>query len=228
MIKQRCVLGDGADASEQRFVGCHRSAKVTAGELERLLHETFSSFGLNPYVDRCSAVPVSGGFFVEIILHDASRVWLAEEIVREQVSALEQRGISLTFVVRTHWVVNHVRFAGVCRSPSGEFINLLRFKGELQSGQERTDVEVRVDARALDRWLKHPGIGTDHRKAPTNSKKQPTITKVIEELLATELSLGGADYWDPSHFPRRELGETAMNHFFAKNGAATPKRTNDR
>ena len=228
MIEQRCVLGDGADASERLFAGSHGTEKVTAGEVEFLLHEKFSSAGLNPYVDRCSAVTVIGGFFVQIILHGTSKVWLAKEIMREQVSALEKRGISLTFVVRTLWVVNHVYFAGVGRSPSGEFINLLRFNAELQSGQQRTDVEVRVDARALDRLLKHPRMGADHTKPPTNGTKQPPITKVIEELLARELSLGGTDYWDPSHFPRLELGETAMDNFFAKNARSTPKRTNDR
>ena len=78
MIEQRCVLGDGADASEQLFAGCHSTEKVTAGEVECLLHEKFSSAGLNPYVDRCSAVTVIGGFFVQIILHGTSKVWLAK------------------------------------------------------------------------------------------------------------------------------------------------------
>src|SRR6202790_5389828 len=140
-----------------------------------------------------------------------------EEIMRKQVFALEKRGISLTFGVRTLWVVNHVYFAGVGRSPSGEFINLLRFNAELQSEQQRTDVERRVDARALDRLLKHPRMGTDHTKPPTNGTKQPPITKVIEELLARELSLGSIDYWDPSHIGRLELVVTAMDNSGAKN-----------
>jgi hypothetical protein len=221
MIEKRCVLGDAADEIEHRLVESEGSQKVTAAEVQRQLQEKLSSAGLH---QNASRVTVSDRFFVEISLHDASKLFLAEEIIREQVGVLEKRGISLTHTVRALWGVNHVHFMGVGRSLSGEFINVLRFKAELRSGQARTEVEVRVDARALDRLLKRPGMGTGHIRHPNNGTKHLTITKVIEELLAVDLSLGGTDYWDPVRFPRWELGEKAMANLFRKECALSPPR----
>jgi hypothetical protein len=221
MIEQRCVLGDVADEVEQGLVQSEGSQKVTAAEVQRQLQDELSSAGLLPNASR---VTVTDRIFVEITLHDAPKLCLAKEIMQEQIGVLEKRGISLTHTVRALWVVNHVHFMGVGRSLSGEFINVLRFKAELRSGQARSEVEVRVDARALDRLLKRLGMGVGHIRHPNNGTKHLTITKVIEELLAVDLSLGGTDYWDPVRFPRWELGEKAMDNLFRKECAPQPPK----
>lgn len=97
MIERKCVAGDAAGEAEQRPFESDGSLQITAAEIQYLLQEELSSAGLHP--DACH-VTVTDGLFVEIRLHDASKLWLAEEIMQEQVCAGEECGISLTYIVR--------------------------------------------------------------------------------------------------------------------------------
>lgn len=203
MIEQQCALPD-ANEIEQHLVESGGSEKVTATEVQRLLQEEFSSAGLQPNVTN---VTVTDRFFAEVTLRNAPKVWLAEEILDEQVGALGKRGISLTYCVRPLWTVNSVHFRAVGRSASGEFMNVLRFQAQLRSGEARSEVEVRVDARALARLLKRLGL-EGHTKHSSNGRQPDTITQVIEELLARDLDEAG--HWDPIRFPQWELGEPEM------------------
>jgi hypothetical protein len=216
MIEEQFVVeGDVTDGTDQCPV---KHERVSAVELQRFLEERLSSAGLFPNATRGSGrvMDTPDGFFVEVTLHDASKVSLTEDIMLEQVSALKKYGISLTHIVRALWTVSHVHFMGVAKNLSGELINLLRFKAELRSGEARSEVEVRVDPRALDRLLKRLGMGSNHVRHSNNGTQPRTITKVIEELLAVDLSFGGSGHWDPVRFPRWELGETAMANFRRK------------
>jgi hypothetical protein len=110
------------------------------------------------------------------------------------------------------WTVSHVHFAGVAKGFAGQFINILRFKAELRSGEACCEVDVQVDPRALDRLLKRLGMGTSHMRRQSDAQPH-TITDIIEELLAVDLSFDGSGHWDPVRFPRCQLGEAAMASF---------------
>src|ERR1700722_7680562 len=112
MIEQHCVLGDAANEIEQRLIEPEGSQKVTATEVRRLVQEKLSSAGLHPNVSRVTVTP---RFFVAITLLDASKLPLAEEIMRQPVGAVGKRGISLTYIARAVWAVDHVDFVGVGR-----------------------------------------------------------------------------------------------------------------
>jgi hypothetical protein len=108
------------------------------------------------------------------------------------------------------WEVSHVHFIGVVKNSSGELTSLLHFKAELRSTKSRCAVEVQIDARSLDRLLKRLGMGIEGHRHSNNGAQPRTITKLIEELLAIDLSFEGSNHWDPVRLPRWQLGERAM------------------
>ena len=108
------------------------------------------------------------------------------------------------------WTVSHVHFIGVAKNPSGELTDLLHFRAELQSTKSSCMVEVQVDARTLDRLLRQLGTGISGHRHSHSGARPRTITKLIEELLAIDLSFNGSDHWDPVRSPRWQLGERAM------------------
>ena len=123
---------------------------------------------------------------------------------------------------RRSWQVRKVHFLGVVKTTSGTLTNLLRFNAELQSDDTRSDVEVQVDPRALDRLLKSLAMGT-HNEALSTNRTPRTITALIRDLLAIDLALDGDAQWDPVRFPRWQLREAAMDQFhrgsMARNGS---------
>lgn len=110
------------------------------------------------------------------------------------------------------WRVSHIYFRGVVTTASGEFTNLLQFKAELRSTKSSCVVDVRVDGRALHRLVKRIETGTSIQEQ-SNHRALRTITKVIEELLAIDLSFDGANHWDPVQFPQWQLEERAITPF---------------
>ena len=113
---------------------------------------------------------------------------------------------------RRLWKVGEVQFLGVVKTASGTLTNLLRFNAELQSDGTRSDVEVQVDPRALDRLLKRLAMGT-YNQTPSTKRTPRTITTLIRDLLALDLALGDDTHWDPIRSPAWQLGEAAMDQF---------------
>ena len=114
---------------------------------------------------------------------------------------------------RQSWTVLHVHFVGVARNVSGELTNFLRFRAQLQSAKSQCVVEVQVDARSFYRLLKRLGMATTSPRQPQRTAQARSITRVIEELLAIDLSSEEADRWDPARFMHWQLGESAMADF---------------
>lgn len=114
---------------------------------------------------------------------------------------------------RQSWTVRHVHFVGVDRNASGELTNFLRFRAQLQSAASQCIVEVQVDARSFYRLLKRLGMTRTSSRPPRHGVQARNITKVIEELLAIDLSSDKADRWDPVRFTHRQLGESSMAGF---------------
>jgi hypothetical protein len=114
---------------------------------------------------------------------------------------------------RQSWTVRHVHFVGVARNVPGELTNFLRFRAQLQSATSQCVVEVQVDARSFYRLLKRLGMARANSGQPQHGVQTRNITKVIEELLAVDLSSDEADRWDPVRFTHWQLGESSMAGF---------------
>ena len=108
------------------------------------------------------------------------------------------------------WTVSQVHFVGVAKNPSGELTDFLHFRAGLESAKSCCVVEVQVDARALDRLLKRLGTGISEHRHPDSGARRRTISKLVEELLAIDLSFDGSAHWDPVRSPQWQLGERAM------------------
>jgi hypothetical protein len=117
---------------------------------------------------------------------------------------------------RQRWTVRQVHFVGVAKNPSGELTNLLRFRAHLQSAKSQCVVEVQADARSLYRLLKRLEMATTSPRQPQHAAEARNITKLIEELLAIDLSSDEADHWDPVRFTHWELRENTMADFYRR------------
>ena len=117
---------------------------------------------------------------------------------------------SQSAVFGSAWTVSHVHFIGVAKNPSGELTDLLHFRAELQSTKSSCMVEVQVDTQTLARLLKQLGTGISGHRHSNSGARPRTIVRLVEELLAIDLSFDGSDHWDPVRSPRWHLGERAM------------------
>ena len=111
---------------------------------------------------------------------------------------------------RQSWTVSQVQFVGVAKNLSGELTNFLKFRAQLQSANARCIVEVRVEARSFYRLLKRLETAATCTKQTQHATRPQNITKVIENLLAIDLSSDESDHWDPVRSTHWQLGESAM------------------
>ena len=186
---------------------------MTLPELRTLLEERLNSSKVAQFVnwDFSQVLDFPDGFFVEIVLNDASYLHeaegvlteLAEEVKQEEV---ELKGSELDGMVRALWTVREVEYVGSAYGPAGVPKNALGFKVIVESGSRHNDVYVELTRPALDRLREKLGISREEQVPPDR------LRDIVREFLTLQLSDGGTSYWDPIRFPKQELTAASMSY----------------
>jgi hypothetical protein len=191
---------------------------MRAAELETVIRDKLEQAGLSAVLNEENSqfLDLSDGLFAEIVLNDASKLPGAERVVRSVKEELEERGVPVdSIMVRAVWRVRGIEFIREARSVSGGLKAALEFEAILESGSRQCSVSVELTLAALNKLREKlalqekvgfPGWTKD------GDVDEETLRKVVAEFLDFQLSSGGASYWDPLHFPKLELNESAVSY----------------
>lgn len=184
---------------------------MTGTELERTIREALTKAGLLEMVNQHKSqyLEFPDGLFAELVLDDGSRLTDVERVGREVRDTLSKQGVELDVIVRATWAVESI---GDLR-PSIDISEDIRiasvFPVTLVSGGATTRVEVAMTPPVV--------LGIRNRLLNSSAKSLDEIAvmkEVVREFLNLELALGGASYWDPKRYPKRELNEAALDYLF--------------
>jgi hypothetical protein len=190
---------------------------MRTAELETVVRNKLGSVGLSAALneEKSQFLDVSGGFFAEVVLDDASRLPAAEQIVRSVQEELKAKGVEIDVIVRAVWKVKTINFIGPARSVSGGLKAALEFEAVLESGSRTCTVNVEVTLAALNKLREKLAL-SDKVGFPGWAKDgdvdEETLGKVVKEFLDFQLSSGGTSYWDPILFPKLELKEAIVSY----------------
>ena len=190
---------------------------MLTAELESVVRNRLESVGLGAALneEKSQFLDISDGFFAEVVFDDASRLPMAEQIVRGVQEEWKAKGVEIDVKVRAVWKVKTIRFIGPARSVSGGLKAALELDAILESGTRTctVTVEVALDALndlreklALSEKVGFPGWARD------GDVDEETLKKVVAEFLAFQLSVGGLSSWDPILFPKLELKGSMVSY----------------
>jgi len=156
------------------------------------------------------------GYFVEVVLNDASTLPKIEQVLREYTQELHGKGIELDAIVRAIWKIREIQDVGSAHAPDGGALSSREFKAVLAAGELTSTVSVRVPITAMEELLRKLGNRSEVFKA--SSKGLTTLDAidpgilsiVVKAFLEAQLAAGGTGYWDPIRHPIQELNEAAV------------------
>ncbi len=174
---------------------------MTELELKRLIQERLSHAGLASYLAerQQQCLEMEDGFFVEIVLKDASKLAEAESIIDEMKAQQAEAGVKIDAVVRALWDVEDVRHAGMARAEDGGLRAAKRFQARLRSGSAEQLVEVDLSCGAIEELQR--------QKAATDPQ---SMERLVTNFLRLLLSQGGLSYWDPTRYHHQDVGPAAV------------------
>ncbi len=174
---------------------------MTEIELERIIGDRFAATGLPPYLSEREqqCLEMEDGFFVEIVLKDASKLGHAEKVIGDLKSEMVRKGIAIDSVVRALWKVKEVRYLGAPPAESGGIMSAVRFHAVLESGEVEQVVEVDVSMAA-----------EQELKGKVGRVESESLKRLVENFLALRLSTGGTSSWDPIRDRHQDIGPMAI------------------
>lgn len=195
---------------------------MTSTELEKLTETEFSGAGLWKVINQNESqfLEFPDGLFAELVVDDASTLVDIDRAAQEIRERLRQRSIELDVIVRAHWKIEEVLHVGTSYT-AGTPRLAESFLATLASGKSKTKVEVDVT---------HPvwrGITTQvpgslpecsfGEIGKPSAEETNLVRHVVMEFLDFQLSLGGANYWDPVRNRKLELNESALQYLLDHN-----------
>lgn len=170
---------------------------LISAQVEEQLEHRLKEAGLSKFVhrERSQFLNLEGGFFVELVLTDATALSDVERIVRHTTEELRANGIQLESVIRALWEVIDVQYAGPSRSPEGGLRAALEFRATLKSGSRDCQVAVDVSITALDVVRQKLGLEDFVAKVGWSPQDgdvdEQTIAQTVYNFLSHLLSYGG-------------------------------------
>ena len=203
---------------------------MNESELQKHIEVRLALEGILPEVDREKSQFLTDlpGWFVEIVLTDASRQADAERIVKEVSAELGESGTSLDVVVRSLWEVVKVWYAGPARTMEGGLRAALDFRAQVRSGRRLTEVRVDVTITALavlrQQLGKEDFVSTGW-SPQRGDVEEEDIAAAVTRYLELHLSQGGMSYSDPLLDSHLDLNEAAMSYVLGHSTAFQELRT---
>ena len=143
--------------------------------------------------------------FVELVVFDAGVLGKIADVASDVRLTHPEEEIDI--VVRAHWQVAEVEYAGPAIGLSGGMRGAERFDVKISSGSvtQEVSVDVTLDATSL---LKS-------RLETTNVdplKHRRIVADLVRGYLELHLSQGGTSYWDPVRSPHLDLNAAAAEY----------------
>jgi hypothetical protein len=143
--------------------------------------------------------------FVEVVLSDAGVTNKVADVTND--IRLAHPDDEIDIVIRAHWQVRSVSYAGVARDLSGGIRTAERFEVVIASGSVTQNVVVDVTKGAID-LLK----SRLHQTAVDPIAHRRIVADLVRGYVELHLSQGGTSYWDPVRFPQLDINEAAVQY----------------
>lgn len=170
-------------------------------EFSLIVQKQLEHTGLIDFLDGTQSGCVENGsqFFIELVLHDGSLIKEGEALVLDIADTFKQEHghLRVQGVVRAHWTIGSIIYAGNCRDETGLLKSSECYKVELESGRGKQIVEIEVLPSAFEEIDQMLGVGDEF------------VNQVIRKLLENDLSKGGLSFWHPIRYPKKELNHIA-------------------
>jgi len=172
---------------------------ISAAELEKKAREKFNAAGLLPYFwsERSQFLDFPEGFFVEVVSRDGTKLGEFAAAINE---LQKETGAKIDPIIRAGWEVLSVDDPVVAYSSQGTPRYGVQFPAVLKAGEAKLPAAVGVSHMAQER-LKELGHGD-----------RKSLKDMVRDYLRSQLSKGGASYWDPVRFPYLEINEAAVSY----------------
>lgn len=190
---------------------------MTSTELEKLIRVEMDAAGLWRVIDQNESqfLEFPDGLFAELVVADASKLVAVERVAQELRERLNKQGVELNVIVRALWAVEEVRHVGTAYT-AGVPRLAESFRATLSSGKQKAQVEVDVThpvwlgiRNRVPSSMPRPEFGAI---GTPDEKEKEIVGSVVSEFLQFQLSLGGANYWDPVRDRKLELNESALQY----------------
>jgi hypothetical protein len=145
---------------------------------------------------------MQGGFFVELVLNDASPLAYVEDTLKQLGI---EHGLHLEVIVRSVWSVENLAFVGAALAPDGGLSAVTEVQALLTSDKQMRRVTVDV-LRALTDFLKQ------RYPDATRATFENLANQLVRTYVEDELRLGGDSYWNPLVSSHRELSDGTLFH----------------
>lgn len=143
--------------------------------------------------------------FVELVTYDAGIADKLADVAGDvQLSHPDEE---MDIVIRAHWQITSIRYAGQAVGLSGGVRAAERFEVLISSGSASQRVVVDVTKDAID-LLKSRMSAT----AVDPRAHRQIVTELVQKFVEMHLSQGGTSYWDPIRVSQLDLNAAAVQY----------------
>ena len=147
--------------------------------------------------------------FVELVSDDAGVAGRIADVAADvQLSHPDE---DMDIVIRAHWRVRSVEYAGVAVGLSGAIRAAERFEVMIESGSVTQKITVDVTKDALDLLRSRIRATVPDRRRHDQIVKD-LVREFVQKSTEMQLSRGGTSYWDPIRSPQLELNAAAVQY----------------
>jgi hypothetical protein len=180
---------------------------ISALDVKSELRRRLEAAGLWESLDlrESQFLDLSPQVFVELVLYDAGVLGKVTDIANDVRLAHPDDEIDV--VIRAHWQVRSVLYAGYAVGLSGGVREAERFDIVISSGSVSQSIVVDVTKAAIDLLASRL-----HATAPGPLTHRQVEANLVRGYVELQLSQGGTSYWDPIRFPQLDINASAVEY----------------
>ena len=180
---------------------------IGALDVKRELKERLEAVGLWNKLDlrESQFLELPPQVFVELVLFDASVVNRIADIASDIQLAHPDDGIDI--VIRAHWKIRSVNYAGYAVGFSGRVRAAERFDVVIVSGDvtQKVTVDVLQDASSVLKSKLQPVVAD-------SAAYRKIVADLVRRFVEMQLAQGGTSYWDPIRHPHLDINAADVQY----------------
>jgi len=180
---------------------------ISALDVKSEFRERLQAAGLWDQLDlrESQFLDVPPQVFVELVTYDAGVADRIADVAGDvQLSHPDE---DMDIVIRAHWQVRTVEYAGVAIGLSGGIRAAERFEVLISSGSVTQKIAVDVTKDAIDLLKSRLGATLADPRV-----HRQIVKEIVKKFIDMQLSQGGTSYWDPIRSPQLDLNAAAVQY----------------
>jgi hypothetical protein len=193
--------------------------QVTNQDVRAILNDRLQRAGLLEVVERDQqqVVDMPNGFFIELLITDASKRVDVEGVVRKTQEEFQRENVNLQVLVRPLWKVGEIKYRETVLDEKEAREPAHRFSISLNAGEQSTVAFVDLTLTAVntlrEKLGKESWAGRFEWPPWSGDVTEDFLKQIVRLFAESELETRGEGYWGPSSNPVRVLNSTGVSNF---------------